>query len=173
MTLALPLFPDLPAPPAPAAHRGLAFERLVEGQVGGYRAQGWLCLRQYAPSVVVGDGSMAKVIGRAAPDWLLTRHGVVVVAELKSTETLRWSLADLADHQASWLDNAAGAGASAGVLLQLGDGAVWWLPWYELRPVWVRWRRGEAARGEASLDDAALLRLGERADGDWLAVAVR
>lgn len=172
MLPAPPLFPDLVPPPAPAANRGLAFEQRILAQMSGYQAKGWLCIRQYVPSIVVGDGSMARVVGRAAPDWLLCRHGVTVVAELKSTETTRWSLADLADHQASWLDQAAGAGASSGVLLQLGD-AVWWLPWYELRSVWLRWRRGDATRGEASLDAEQLQAVGERCGVDWLDQAVR
>ena len=171
MTLALPLCPGHTE--VSHANRGMDWEHVAEEQIGVYRREGWYCLRQHPP-VCIQKGYNATVTGSAACDWVISRGGQTVVCDLKSwSSTLRWPLEQVKDHQADHLDAASRAHLIAGIALLL-DSAAWWLPWGELGPMWHRWRRGVAARGECSLGTEQLLIVGERCSGvDFLAVAVR
>ena len=164
------LFPALTS--VSHAHRGMDWEQLAEQQIGVYRRAGWYCLRQHPP-VCIQKGRAATIIGSAACDWVLSRGPTTVVLDLKSSSSSRWPLEQIKDHQADHLDAATRADLIAGIALMI-DGVAWWLPWPALGTVWHRWRRGNAARGECSLDLAQLQAVGERCAGvDWLAVAVR
>jgi len=165
------LFPDhRPIRGQSQANRGKAFEQLLGWQLERYRKQGWLVIRQY-PAVLLQDGGRsARVIGRAPPDWILHKNGLFLAIDAKSHQGDRWPLAEVADHQARWFDQAEASGGVAGVVLSL-EGAVWWLPWEELGPRWRRWKEGDAPRGFASLDADSLPVVGERVqDCDFLAV---
>ena len=154
------------------ANRGAEWEQLAEQQVVMYRRAGWYCLRQNPP-VRIQHGYAATVIGSAACDWVISRGATTVVLDLQSHRGPRWPLEQVTAPQADHLDAATRAGLIAGIALLI-DGAAWWLPWSELGAMWHRWERGDAARGECSLDAAQLEVVGERCVGvDWLAVAVR
>ena len=162
-----------PILPESQADRGKAWEAELDKQHDIYRRQGWYIRRAYLPSVPTGDGTTARIVGRAAPDYYAARGGVWIVFDAKSHHGPRWPLSEVADHLAADLDAALQAGAVAGIVLAL-DGAGWWLPWGELRGRWRRWAAGGAARGEGSLGAGELAEAGERFEGaDWLSVAVR
>lgn len=165
------LFPPLPSLPCSQANRGKAFEQQLQWQLERYRRAGWLVIRQYPAVLLQEGGKSAKVIGKAPPDWLLCKNGQLYVIDAKSHQGERWPLSEVAPHQARWFDAAMQAGGQAGVVLSL-EGAVWWLPWFNLGARWHRWNEGNCPRGLASLAVDALQEVGNRVAGcDFLAVA--
>lgn len=167
------LFPAVkPILPESHADRGKAWEAELDKQHRIYADQGWRVCRNYLPTVPVGDGKLARIVGHAGPDYYLYRGAVFLEVDAKSHKGSRWPLSEVADHLAADLDAALDAGAVAGIVLCL-DGAGWWLPWGELRGRWRRWAGGGAARGDGSLGAAELAEVGERFEGaDWLAAAL-
>jgi hypothetical protein len=181
----MPYYPDGAAPTLPGfdrmkpigpeshADRGKGWEAELDAQHRVYQREGWYIRRAHLPSVPVGDGDMAKIVGRAAPDYYAARGGVWIVFDAKSHHGARWPLAEVSQHLARELDEAMAAGAITGIALCL-DGASWWLPWAEVGARWHRWHRKGAARGEAGLGVADLAEVGEPVTGaDWLPVALR
>lgn len=165
------LFPQQPAMKAqPHANRGKAFEAQLGLQLERYRAQGWLVIRQYPAVLLENGGKSAKVIGKAPPDWILHKHGQFLAIDAKSHQGERWPLSEVADHLAAWFFATEQSGGIAGIVLNL-NGAIWWLPWEELGPRWSRWKEGDCPRGLASLEEDALIEVGNRVAGcDFLAV---
>jgi len=118
------------------------------------------------------DGLVAKIIGKGPPDWILMRGPTSLLIDAKSSVADRWPLSEVADHQAEAFDRATQAHVIAGVVAQI-RGVVWWLPWSSIGPLWHRWAKGGAKRGEASLGDVELETYGVRCNGfDFLEVAI-
>ena len=173
------------------ANRGLPFEQALEWQLARYRGQGWLILRQQPRHQVIGArvlevierpgrpdehrrviGTVAKIIGKGPPDWLMLKGPTSILFDAKSSVAERWSLSEVADHQAKAFDDAQAAHVTAGIVAQI-KGVVRWLPWHALGPLWHAWHEGKAKRGQASLGDVELETVGIRCEGfDFLGVAI-
>jgi len=174
------------------ANRGLPFEQALAWQLRRYEGDKWLVIRQQPRHQILGgrvaevierrdlptayrliDGLVAKIIGKGPPDWILMRGSTSLLIDAKSSVADRWPLSEVADHQAEAFDRATQAHVIAGVVAQI-RGVVWWLPWSTLGPLWHRWAKGGAKRGEASLGDVELETYGVRCNGfDFLAMALR
>ena len=161
------LFPDQPPIRGQShANRGKAFEAALELQLGRYKREGWLVVRQYPAVLPQGEG-MARIVGKAAPDWMIYKAGLLVMVDAKSFQGERWPLSEVADHQAAWFDQAEVAGGAAGVVLHF-EAQVWWMPWDVLGPWWHRWRNGGRP---ATLNRDQLMQVAKPCVGyDFLAV---
>lgn len=165
------LFPEAHQRPVDNyANRGLSLERALERQHEEYKAQGkGLITRQYDPSVVV-KFPLARVIGRAAVDYVgVLSGGRCVAFDAKDCADKRLELSRLRPHQAAYLASVQRLGGLAGVLARFERARVYWVP-YEL---WAA-QRGLCAAGEgAGRKSIAEKDLGEelRVDGyDWMGV---
>jgi len=183
------LFPTQPH--TSHANRGLPFEQALAWQLKRYEGDKWLVIRQQPRHQILKgrvaevierrdlptayrliDGLVAKIIGKGPPDWILMRGPTSLLIDAKSSVADRWPLSEVADHQAEAFDRATQAHVIAGVVAQI-RGVVWWLPWSSIGPLWHRWAKGGAKRGEASLGDVELETYGVRCNGfDFLEVAI-
>jgi len=173
------------------ANRGLPFEQALAWQLRRYEGDKWLVIRQQPRHQILKgrvaevierrdlptayrliDGLVAKIISKGPPDWILMRGPTSLLIDAKSSVADRWPLSEVADHQAEAFDRATQACVIAGVVAQI-RGVVWWLPWSTLGPLWHRWAKGGAKRGQASLGDVELETYGVRCEGfDFLGVAI-
>jgi hypothetical protein len=183
------LFPTQPH--SSHANRGLPFEQALAWQLRRYEGDKWLVIRQQPRHQILKgrvaevierrdlptayrliDGLVAKIISKGPPDWILMRGPTSLLIDAKSSVADRWPLSEVADHQAEAFDRATQARVIAGVVAQI-RGVVWWLPWSTLGPLWHRWAKGGAKRGQASLGDVELETYGVRCEGfDFLGVAI-
>lgn len=115
-----------------------------------------------------GRGGLRVVIDEdGVPDWHATVMGDAWVFETKATSGDRWPLAKLEPAQAEHLAGQHAAKATVGVLVRFDKtGAVFWLPWPALQPLYDAWRvdsgLGLTKRGDASLTAADCGRIGRR-----------
>ena len=168
------LFPEARQRPVDNyANRGLSLERALERQHEEYRAQGKaLITRQYDPSVVV-KFPLARVIGRAAVDYVgVLADGRCVAFDAKDCAGKRLELSRLQPHQAAYLGEVQRLGGLAGVLARFERARVYWVP-YEL---WAAQMGLCAARDGNARKSIAEKDLGEelRVHGyDWMDVVMR
>lgn len=171
------------------AGRGQGFERVLADQHAIYEAQGRASVIRTPPTVRVlrrlpsrikrsgkpGAPEFAVVFeGEGPPDYFVQAAGVAIVADAKDCAADRWPFDHLPPNQAWRFDAHEEQGGTAGVILRMA-GAVWWLPWVAVGPLW--WEHagkvGRAARGTASLSVADCDRIGVRCKGcDWLTSAL-
>lgn len=124
------LFPEARQRPVDNyANRGLSLERALERQHEEYRAQGKaLITRQYDPSVVV-DFPLARIIGRAAVDYVgVLSDGRCVAFDAKDCAGKRLELSRLQPHQAAYLAGVQCMGGLAGILARFERARVYWCP---------------------------------------------
>lgn len=165
------LFPDAHQRPVDNyANRGLSLERALERQHEEYKAQGKaLITRQYDPNVVV-EFPLARIIGRAAVDYVgVLSDGRCVAFDAKDCGGKRLELSRLQPHQAAYLASVQCLGGLAGVLARFERARVYWVP-YEL---WAAQMGLCAAREGNGRKSIAEKDLGEelRVDGyDWMGV---
>lgn len=159
------------------ANRGKGFEAEVGIYHVRYRAAGAYVQRNPTPLKVIGvdKAGVFKAVPDedAPPDYLIAHEGLVVLMDAKETVEERWQLKNLHPHQAEaftfWSNT--GPKHRAGIVLRvegISRGCCWWVDWAELRPVYERWRAGDAKRGEASLDAEWLAaHAPQRPGADW------
>lgn len=153
------------------ANRGLSLERALERQHEEYRAQGkGLITRQYDPSVVV-KFPLARVIGRAAVDYVgVLSDGRCVAFDAKDCAGKRLELNRLQPHQAAYLSDVQCLGGLAGLVVRFERARVYWVP-YDLWAAQMGLCAGrEGIKGRKSIAEKDL---GEelRVDGyDWMGV---
>ena len=162
------------------ANRGQGFERVLADLHAIYERQGRASVIRTPPAMRIlraagGPGQFVCVFdGEGPPDLFVMAGGVAIVADAKDCASDRWALEHLPKHQADRFDAHERQGGTAGVILRMA-GAVWWLPWVAVGPLW--WEHagkvGRAARGTASLSVADCDRIGLRCRGaDWLPMAL-
>jgi penicillin-binding protein-related factor A (putative recombinase) len=169
-----------------AANRGLSWERTCEQALALLAARGRLAWwRAAVPFVQVGreEGGIfrARRTGDGPPDFYATAGldlsspypGLIaIIGDMKEARG-SWPLSNLSQHQAEDLDRHERQLGTGVILLRIvektGPSACYVLPWRLLGPVWWRWSRGLAARGEGSLSRVSAASLGFAYDGiDWL-----
>ena len=159
------------------ANRGKALEGRLDAMHQTYAAQNRAFIWRSCPPVKVlsairaGGYFSACFAGQGPADYAgVIAGGRAVVIEAKECSAGRWSLANLHPHQAEHLERVHVLGGVAQVVLAYAPTrSTWALPWEGLGPRWRRWKRGEAARGEASLGPVELVEVGVRLEGvDWL-----
>jgi len=164
------------------AHRGRMWEDRLEAMHAVYMARGRAYVqRNGAPAIATGRtdarGRLVMIAtDRAPPDYTVIAEGRALVLDAKSCASGRWALSNIHDHQADAFDLAERAGGIGGILLWMEEGRrMHALLWRDIATMWWQWRRGNAARGEASLTDE---RAGELAvysgrDADYLGAVLR
>lgn len=107
-------------PAASYANRGMSFEKALEYMHALYARQGRaLVNKQYVPSLLVKDGTWAKVIGRSTVDYVGTLAGGRFVAfDAKDCTQKRIELSRLQDHQRDYLTHVDELGGIAFVLVR-------------------------------------------------------
>lgn len=121
--------------------------------------------------------------GSSAPvDFVGVAGGRAVFFDAKDTDSPRFALSAVDDHQAACLDAAVAAGGLAFIALRHRPTGMWVLPWSVLGPAWHRWRdstrgSGRAAPGTASLSAAEIRDIGLPIPSDikgdgWLPVVL-
>jgi recombination protein U len=169
------------------ANRGIGWQRLLENWHDHYRAARRAVIFPAPPSVrVLGQVSktgrfQACFQGDGPPDYAGlvaptgpgadAGFGLPVTFDAKDCVGERWSLGDLARHQARDLEAWHLAGGLSFVALRFaGLHQAYVLPWSWLGPRFWAWTDGQAVRGEASVTVAAAAAHGWRMPelGDWL-----
>jgi hypothetical protein len=110
-----------------------------------------------------------RIVAAAPCDFLgCLPDGRAVAVECKEvTADARFGFARLESHQVATLEAIATRGGVGILVVRVGV-VTWALRWEALRGPWTHWATGGAVVGEASLDVAALDRLGRRLVGvDW------
>lgn len=158
-------------------NRGKAWEAQLIAWHHAYAKAGLAFVVQAPPAVkVIGKPDRGRFLAcwskSGPPDFAGGALGRPVVFDAKHSDAARWPLKNLEPHQARDLNTATKAGALAFVALRLPDGA-FVLPWETLGPVWMRWGRGEAERGDSSIDATRAAELGLPMNEDGWLDAVR
>jgi penicillin-binding protein-related factor A (putative recombinase) len=154
----LTLFPQpKPVIPVPKGNRGVAFESLLQFQFGRYKAAGWLIIRNHVPSIYQGKG-LARVIGKAPPDWILMKNGVSFLIDAKDCQDTSYGFSEIPEHQADWFSAAIKAGCRAGLVIRFSSGIVYWADWAAIGPLYADWQRGGKVAGINQGNLAALTR---------------
>lgn len=157
-----------------ARDRGEAFETDL---LTAYRPDHVYLQRTSPPWRYVRKGRTLAVVvvEEGVPDFHGAIDGRAVVLDAKATGDARWELRNIDADLATHLDTAHARGVVAGILLRWdASGAVYWLPWQALGPLWHGWRRGIARHGEASITPRDAAQLGREVRGMrwWEAVQV-
>ena len=138
---------------------GASWEKWLDALHRNYRRRKVAVIYRSPPGIHIernrGGRITGRLTGKGPPDYTGTLTGGHAIGfDAKSTRQTRWTLDNIKDHQAADLDAWEEAGAIGGIMLRFTSGGrsvMAWLPWEALGPLWWRWKRGEAARGEASL----------------------
>lgn len=166
------------------ANRGDPFQQLLDLVHAGYMRQGRALVTRNPPPMKILRAIKGKpgqfvccFESEGPPDYSAQSGPYAFLFDAKDCADTRWPFDHLPAHQAHRFDahEAQDPHAVAGVVLRM-SGAVWWLPWVAVGPLW--WEHagkvGRAARGTASLSVADCDRVGRRAVGaDWLSAALR
>lgn len=153
--------------------RGAGWEACLENWHRAYRADRLAWVVKTNPPVKLLQGG-AVFSAKGPPDYIGTLvGGRCVVFDAKDTASARWNLAEVKEHQAAHLQHASQLGAFCFIALrQRGAGFV--LPWDAIEPLYRAWFRGDAGRGDGSLTEADVRRLGVPMDDEgWLAGVLR
>lgn len=155
-----------------AVRSGASWQGELDALHATYVAEGKAVLvRTYPEMRVIGQGprpgSLVVVPVAKGPvdyvGWVQTRNGPIPLAlEAKSTRDLEWCRDDLAPHQQAFLQTFNVNSTIAALLLKLGDGSRWVLPWRrifwdEVVDVGVCLRKGGAFDASGWLNPLLLL----------------
>lgn len=159
-------------------NRGKEWERTINAIHAVYLQRG-ISVWKNPPAMAIGRSLgkgrfAASFAAEGPPDYTIQAFGVAILLEAKSIRDDRLPLARIEPHQAERMTRHEAHEGRALVLASL-DGAVWFLPWATLGPLWTAHanRTGRAASGEASIGPDVLGIIGfQLRDADWLQTAL-
>ena len=145
------------------ANRGKIWERQLDRYHHTLQRSGRALVTRNHPEVTIKRDRSGRVVGAShratgAPDYTILSSGLTLMADAKSTRERRWALRLLEAHQANTLDAVENQGGLSLLLINTPEGSYAVL-WSLVRPLWTRWLKGEAGRGEASLTGSQMQEL--------------